>query len=358
MRILDRYIIRRMLGTFVFILALLIVISMVIDFSEKVDNFLEGERATPEVILRYYLNFIPYIGALLGPFFVLVTVIFFTSKMASQSEIVAMTSGGVSFYRLLVPYLIGASILGAGLFYANHYLVPRANHQRLTYEDIFMRHGWTPTPLDVHRRLDENTYLYVAKYRPKDSVATQVTLEHFDGRTLTRKLFGQTMTYSDSTGLWRIHNYRIRRFGETGETIEEGARIDTALAILPDDFGKRVSVKEELTTPQLIDRIEAMKAAGAPYVEFYELERHRRTASAFSVLILTVIGFSIASRKMRGGMGIHIVAALLITALFVLIEKFSTTWTTNADLPAFWGIWIPNIVFMGVAALLVRTAQK
>ncbi len=337
---------------------LLIMIAVVIDISEKVDNFIRSEATLRMIITDYYFNFIPHIGALLGPLFVLVAVVFFTSQLASRSEIIAMTSGGISFYRLLFPYFIGASILGGILFYSNHYLVPESNKGRLAFEYEYLTTWKNQWIVNIHRRLEDGSFIYLRKYNKESSTGYNLSLEGVANNQLIYKLNSDRAIWNDSLSQWTIQNYTIRTFEDGVESISKGAKKDTILSFSPDEIGVRNPSRDELTTPELKIFIQDLINAGQSNIEYYTLELHRRSASVFSLLILTVIGFSLASRKVRGGLGIHIVSAIILAGLFELTAKFSTTYTTNAGLDAFWGIWIPNIIFTFIALIFVRIAQK
>ena len=339
-------------------LGLLVLIAVVIDFSEKVDNFLKSDASFFDILTLYYLNFIPHISALLGPFFVLVAVVFFTSNLASKSEIIAMTSGGVSFYRLMVPYIAGAVIIGGILFMSNHYLVPNANKIRLDFEVnqlISWKNKWRT---NIHRQIDENTIIYMYNYSYEDSTGHKFSLEHFEGNELTYKLMSNKVIWNNTLEVWNVRNYIIRNYNGDNISFERGNSMDTTFNVTPLDFEKKISSKEEMTTPELKNHIAELKATAQDGIEFFELEKYRRTSSVFALLILTIIGYALASRKIRGGLGVHIVAAIVIAALFELTMKFSTTFTTNAGLHPFLGVWIPNFVFGAVAIVLVRFAQK
>lgn len=359
MKKLDLYIVRKFLGTFFFILMLLVIIAVVIDFSEKIDNFIRSEASAKRIITEYYFTFIPHIAALLGPFFVLVAVVFFTSQLASRSEIVAATSGGVSFYRLMFPYFVGASILGGILYMSNHYWVPNANKTRLYFEENFLKSWKLTWAKGIHRQSDDNTLIYISSYSFNDYTAHRFSIEHFEGNKITYKIRANKAIWNEETNSWSIQNYFVREFLPDGsEKFSRGTVLDTTVNVNPKDFEKRVSVKEEMTTPELISFIEDQQKAGQDFIEFYELEKHRRSSSVFSLLILTIIGYSLASRKVRGGLGLHLVTAIIIAGLFELSMKFSTTLTTNAGMHPFLGVWIPNFIFSAVAIVLVKFAQK
>lgn len=356
---LDLYIIKKLLGTFFFILMLLVLIAVVIDLSEKTDNFIKSEATVSMIMTEYYFNFIPHIAALLGPFFVLVAVVFFTSSLAAKSEIIAMTSGGVSFYRLLIPYIIGASILAGILFYANHYAVPNANKGRLAFEYDYLT-SWKQSWFnDIHRRIDENSFIYLKNFNFATNKGSRVSIERIENNTLESKLYAEQAAWNDSLKFWTFTTYEQFTFlGKDSILLVKGNSLDTIIDFSPEDIDFKISTKDAMTTPELKQFIKDLINAGQENVEYYYLELYRRTASIFSLIILTVIGYSLASRKVRGGLGIHIVTAIILAGLYELTAKFSTTYTTNSDLDAFWGIWIPNIIFMFIALLFIRLAQK
>lgn len=355
---LDLYIIKKLLGTFFFILMLLVMIAVVIDLSEKTDNFIKSEATIGMIITDYYFNFIPHIAALLGPFFVLVAVVFFTSNLASKSEIIAMTSGGVSFYRLLVPYVIGASILSSLLFYANHYAVPNANKGRLAFEYDYLT-SWKQSWFnDIHRKIDDNTFIYLKNYNFTTNSGNRASIESVENNQLKSKLYAEQIVWNDSLQHWTFKTYEIHTFNDSTTTISKGKSIDTIINFKPEDINFKISTKDAMTTPELKQFIKDLISAGQENVEYYYLELHRRTASIFSLIILTIIGYSLASRKVRGGLGIHIVSAIVLAGLYELTAKFTTTYTTNSGLDAFWGIWIPNFIFMFLALVFIRLAQK
>lgn len=358
MKKLDLYIIKKFLGTFFFILLLLVVISVVIDVTEKIDAFLRSDVSVFKIITVYYATFIPHIATLLGAYFVLVAVVFFTSTLASRSEIVAMISGGVNFYRLMVPYLLSASVLAVLMFMLNNYWIPDLNKIRIKFETEELSNWRSKYELSVHRKIDNNTFIYLSNFHLIDSIGNRASIEHYENGVLKRKVLADKMIWKPETKEWTLRKYLIRDFHEEGEIMIRGEELDTVLNINPGDFEQRLSYKDQMTTKELNEYIKVLKDAGINNFAYYELEKYRRTSSVFSIFILTIIGFSLASRKMRGGMGVHLVAAIIVGALFEVTMKFSTTFSTNADLSPVLGVWIPNILFSVVAVVLVIRAQK
>lgn len=349
----------KFLGTFFFSILLFTLVAIIIDLTEKIDNFFDKVIPFNEIVFSYYLNFIPYIDALLAPLFIFISVIFFTSKMASNSEIVAILSSGVSFYRLLVPYLASALLLGVLLLITNHFLVPEANKGRLSFEHTYIStHRQNRTEMNVHMQIKKDVYLYVENYKPRDSVGYKFTYERIRDGKLVYKLRADKITWSSKDSLWKFRNYFIRKIDQMDEEISYGKHLDTLMGFMPKDFDERAFLMGEMNTFELKENIEELKQKGAEGVEFFEIEFHRRTADAFTALILTLIGFALASRKMRGGLGLHIVLGFAISALYILFSRFSTTFSTNGDLDPFLGVWIPNIIFGILALILLRRAPK
>lgn len=311
-----------------------------------------------EIITIYFATFIPHIATLLGPYFILVAVVFFTSTLAYRTEIVAMISGGINFYRLFVPYFVSASILAILMFFLNNYWIPDLNKTRIKFENEELATWKKKYQTSIHRKINDNTFIYLSNYHLLDSVGNRVSIETYENGKLKKKVLADKMAWNPETKNWKLKKYLIREFYEDGEKMYRGEEIDTIFEIGPNDFGEEIYFKDQMTTPELKSYIKKLKEAGIEGIDYFELEKHRRVSSVFSIFILTLIGFSLASRKRRGGMGVHLVGAIIIGALFEVAMKFSTTFTTNADLSPFMGVWIPNFIFIGVALVLVRLAQK
>ncbi len=358
MKKIDRYILTKFLGTFVFIMMLLLGITIVIDLSEKIDNFVEHNATFVSVVVDYQIYFIPYISSLIGPFFVLVAVIFFTSQLADRSEIIAILNSGTSFYRMLYPYFLGASILAFVFFLGNNYFIPYANMKRIAFERQFVSKPYEGLRYSFHRAVTPGTIVYMENYKPMDGSAYNFSIDRFEKGKLVYKLMAERIDWIKEKKTWKLTNFYIRKFGANKQTIVKAAEADSAFSFTPDDFSFTAHNKEEMTTPELVEYIKEMYATGQPDIEFYEVERYRRTSSAFSIYILTLIGVSVASRKMRGGLGWHLVLGIALSAIYEIIMKFSITFATNASLPALVAVWIPNFLFAAMAIYLVRKAPK
>jgi lipopolysaccharide export system permease protein len=358
MKKLDWYILINFLSTFVFIMMLLLGITIVIDLSEKIDSFMENQVTFQIATLDYFVFFVPYITSLIGPFFVLVAVIFFTSQLADRSEIIAILNSGTSFYRMLYPYFIGATILALAFYVGNHYFVPYSNNKRIEFEQRYVSKLPEGLRYNFHRTIAPGRIVYFENYRPFDGSGYKFSIDQFKDGTLVYKLRSEKIDWNKKIGKWRITNYYIRELKDDRDIIIKGEIMDTAFSFKPEDFSFTEHNKDAMTTPQLVEYIEYMQKGGQPNFEYYQVERYRRTASAFSIYIMTLIGVSVASRRVRGGLGWHIVLGIGLSALYEVIMKFSVTFSTNSTLHPFIGVWIPNLIYTGLAIYLLRKAPK
>lgn len=360
MKKLDAYIIQKFLGTFFYAILLFAAISVVMDVSEHINDFLEKEAPLKLIITEYYFNFVPFILSLLFPLFVFIAVIFFTSQMAHRSEIVAMLAGGINFYRILmVPYFISATLLVIIQLFGNHYIVPNSNKNRLIFEAEYIRNKKTINERNVHMQIGKNNYVSFESYTSRDTSGRQFTLEQYDDKNnLLYKLSAERIKWNNALKKWHIDNYYVRTIDSLKENIQTGFNLDTTINLNPKDFEEQVKYKETMTTPQLNLFIEKEIKRGASFIEYYYVEKYRRTAIPFATYILTAIGLAIASRKTRGGMGLHILLGVAISSIYIILLQFSMTFATNGNLSPLISVWIPNIIFTFVAIYLLYNAQK
>lgn len=356
MKKLDWYIIKKFIGTFFFAILILAVIACVIDYSEKVDDFV-AKKAPGWEILNYFKNFIPHISALLFPLFIFIATIFFTSKLAYKSEIIAMLAGGISFQRFLRPYFIGGGFLCLLSLLANHWIVPNANKQRLAFEDKYI-HNARVVSGNVHMRLSKNLFIYVQSYDFVTNSGFRFTAEYIDGILLKQKIFADRISYDSVKKIWHLTNVVIRNNDSTHESLQFVDNIDMKYNFTPKDLLEDEDVKESLTTPELNRYIVQEQIRGRETLNFFFVERDRRTAQPFAGFILTIIGACIASRKVRGGSGFHLAVGIAISAVYILMLQFATTFSTKAGLNSIIAVWIPNVVFAAVAYYLYRRQIK
>ena len=358
---LDRYIIGKFLATFFFTCLVFTILAFVIDFAEKVEEFIDEPVTVAQVAFEYYLPFFGYINAILWPMFTLIAVVFFTTRMAGNNEIISMLNAGVSFNRLLRPYLIAAGIIGGLHLLMNHLLVPYGNISRLDFEHAYVwKESDKGKKQNVHMFLDEHTKIYVRYYSKRDTSARDMRIETFDGNRLVSLVKAGRAIWLGPPNRWRLQSYEIRTFDGMDETIRLGknSHIDTTLRLYPDDFVRYDNTKEMIPTPRLASFIAQEKQRGIGNTRVFEIEQHRRTADTFTIFILTLIGISVAARKTRGGLGINLVIGIIIGLLFVFLSRFSITFAQSDALPILLGVWLPNILFGSIAAFLVSRAQK
>ena len=351
---LDRYIIGKFLSTFFFAIMILAVISCVIDYSEKVDNFVSKKVPTHE-ILMYYADFVPHITALLFPLFLFISTIFFTSKLAYKSEIIAMLAAGVSFPRFVRPYIVGGGAMCLLSLLANHYLIPIANKNRVHFEDTYINeNNYISAGDNIHLGISKNTYIYMQTFNNNSRQGSHFTLEKFEGTLLKEKLTADWIVYDTAKKIWHLNNVIIRTNDTASETLRHIASMDEKYPFVPADMVKNEAIKEGLTTPQLNKYIASEELKGRENLNAFFVEKERRSAQPFAALILTIIGVCIASKKIRGGSGFHLALGIVISAVYIMFLQTGTTFATKSNLSPFLSVWIPNIVFAGVAWGLYR----
>lgn len=358
MGILDRYIIKKFLGTFFFSIALIISVAVVFDITEKLDDFIERDAPINAIIFDYYLNFIPYFANLFSFLFVFISVIFFTSKMASNTEIISILASGVSFKRFLLPYFISASVLAILSFYLNNFLIPDSNKARLDFEEQYIRNQFKNDDKNIHIQLDESSYAYLESYNNWANIGYKFSLETIKDGEVTYKLISDYMQWDSTQSQWIVYNYYERYINGTKERLIQGRSKDTTLNISPEDFNKRDNSVGTLDYYALNEAIAREKFRGSQKAVYYELEKYGRLASPFATFVLTLIGVSIASRKVRGGIGVHIGVGLAISFTYILFMQVSETFATNGNFNPMLAVWIPNITFGILAIYLLAKAPK
>ncbi len=358
--ILDVYIIKKFLGTYVFALSLLMFIVVIFDLTEKLDNFIERDAPISSVVFDYYFNFIPYFLLLFSPLFTFITVIFFTSKMAGHTEIIAMFSNGLSYNRFLLPYFVSTFIIAVFVFALSNFVIPHANMRRHAFEEIYVQ----PSPVsynkrNIHIQVQPNVYVYMESYSTSGKVGHKFSMEEFtEEGQLKSKLISDYVRWDTSTNKWRIRNYYIRTFDGDKELIEEGQFIDTALNISPEDFSMRENIVEEMNISELNRFIAKQKIKGSDNITPFLIEKYRRLAIPFSTFILTLIGVSLSSKKVRGGIGTHIGAGIGLSFAYILFMQFSSQFAIGGSINTMLAVWLPNIVFAIIAGYLYYLAPK
>ena len=360
-KVLDVYLIKKYFSTFFFSLLICTLISVAIDFSDKIKSFIEKPCTAMEIAFDYYPGFILYMAGLLLPLYTLIAVVFFTSRLAFNSEILSILNAGVSFQRLLRPYLIVGSVIALLHGALNHYIIPQFNKSRLKFERTYV---WTQgqdkgKTSNVHFLVSPDTKVFIRGYNKASKTASGLRLEKFEGNRIISILEADNAAWKAEPNLWQINNYSVRTFDGLRERyVKHATPLDTAINLSPQDFIWYNNQNEEMTTAELRDAMARDRSRGLSNSKKYAVEIFRRTADAFTNIILTVIGLAVAGRKVRGGMGLHLAVGIGIGAGFILLSKFAVSFATSGSVPIILGMWIPNIVFMVVAIWLAGKAQK
>ena len=358
MKKIDLYIIKRFLSTFFLTIGLILIVVIIFDISEKIDDFLESEVGLNKIIFKYYLNFIPYFINLFSPLFIFISVTFFTSRMANDTEIIAILTSGISFNRLLKPFLICALFLGCISFIFGNFIIPPANKVRIEFENHYLRKKAKSRKANIHLQIQKDKYIYLENYNTFTNIGYNFTLEEFKNHQLQSKLKASYIKYDTIKNSWNINNYEIRNFTKDGEDITTGTKKDTIINLHPRDFNIKKNIVEGMNFFELNQFIKEESLKGTEQIVFHKIEKHKRMAFPFSTVILTLIAVAIASRKIKGGIGIHLGLGILIAFTYILFMQISTTFATNSNLPAMLAVWIPNILYGIVCIYLIKKAVK
>ena len=358
MKILDKYIIRKFLGTFFFSLALIIAVAIIFDISEKLDDFIERKAPFKAIVFDYYFNFIPYFANLFAYLFVFISVIFFTARMAANLEIVAILNSGVSFRRLLLPYFIAAGLIASLSFYFNGWVIPHSNKIKLDFENIYIKNPVEFKDRNLHRQINPGVFLYMESYNISNNTGYRFSLEKIENGKRTWFLNSDRISWDSISGKWKIENYYIRTINGFHEHLESGIRKDTTLNIKPSDFKRRLNIIEAMDNPTLNSFIREEQLQGSSNVTSFIVEKYRRIAVPFSTFILMLIGVSLSSRKVRGGIGAQLGLGITLSFAYILFMQISNTFAINGSVAPFVAVWIPNIIFSFVAIFMIKVAPK
>ncbi|HEX2533766.1 MAG TPA: LptF/LptG family permease [Chitinophagaceae bacterium] len=361
---LDWYILKKFFSTFFFCMLMFTAIAVAVDSSEKTDDFVKTGLSTTQIITQYYTGFVPWIWGLLYPLFVFIAVIFFTSKMALRSEVIAILASGITFRRWLQPYLIGGIAFAAGLWFANRYGIPKANEIRSTFSARYLDNsisssGRMPMCTNCfYLRVDTNTYIGIKYYDTMSRSSNTFFLERLRNNKVYYNLRAEVIQWDTAKNNWKLTNAMERKIDSMGETVRMIPTMNINLNLRPLDLRKDEYLKDKLTTPELVEYIRLEELRGTEGLNTLKVERHRRSATPFTVLLLTLIGAIVAGRKTRGGSGLHLAIGIGIAALFIISDRFSTVFSVKGNLPPVLAAWIPNLVFLVVAFYLYRKAPK
>lgn len=356
---LDVYIIKKFLGTYVFAIALIISIAVVFDFNERMDKFFQNNAPWEAIVFDYYLNFIPYFANLFSPLFVFISVIFFTSKLAENSEIIAMFSTGMSFHRLMRPYMISAAVISVATFILGSYIIPQGSATRLEFENKYYKPQTTISARNIQLEVDSGVIAYMSNYYDNSKSARNFSLDKFVDKKLVSHLTAKSATYDTANAYhWILRDYMIREMSGLKENIITGDRLDTIVKMEPSDFLIQRNQQEMLTSSQLKEYIDKQKRRGFGNIKEFEIEYHRRIASSFASFILTTIGLCVSSRKAKGGMGLNLGIGLALSFSFIMFQTISSTFAVNGSMPPMVAVWIPNFIYALIAVYLYLKVQK
>lgn len=359
---IDRYIIYKFLSTYIFLIVIIITIAVIFDFNEKIDKLTKSHVSMGKILTDYYANFVPYFANLFSPLFVFIAVIFFTSKLAGNSEIIAMKSTGMSFRRLLRPYMLSAALIALTTFLLGAYVIPKSNVAKVNFENRYIKKRTDITSVDgVQMQVDTGVVAYITHFDNTTKSGYGFSLDKFVDKKLVSHLTAQSIQYdtlSDRRFSWTLRQYNIRTLHGMREKIESGDKLDTMIIMEPKDFFYVRGQQETMTLPELKEFIGRQRLRGAAGVETFEVEYHKRFATPFAAFILTLMGVSLSCEKRKGGMGASIGAGIALSFAYILFQTVSATFAINAGWPAMFAVWLPNILFALVALVLyLRTPQ-
>lgn len=358
---LDRYIIGKFIGTYIFALLLIISIAIVIDFNENLSNFTEYNAPWRAIILDYYVNFIPYFANLFSPLFVFIAVIFFTSKMAGNSEIISILAAGVSFKRLMRPYMFSCVLISMLSYYLAAYVIPHGTVIQQNFETVYKNKKKNTSAENVQMQVDEGVIAYMQHYDNKLKRGYGFCLDKFENKKLVSHMTASEIQYdtiADSKFHWQALNWKIREMRGMKEVITSGMKVDTLIQMEPIDLVYSKGQQETFTSPELLDYISKQINRGSSNVVQYQVEYHKRIASSFASFILTIIGASLSARKRKGGMGMYLGAGLALSFAYIMLQTVSATFAINAGTPPMLAAWIPNILFAFIAYACYRRAPN
>ena len=358
---LDSYLITKFLGTYFFSIVLIISVAVVFDYNENIDKFTTNNAPWKGIIFEYYLNFIPFFSNLFSPLFVFIAVIFFTSKLAENSEIIAMMSTGMSFNRMLRPYMISSAIIAALSFYMGAYVIPQGSEARLNFENIYKKKKRPNFAENIQLQVDTGVIAFIEHFEGDAKTGYHFSLDKFVNKKLVSHLTATSISYdtlAEERYKWKIKNYTIRELKGMREYITHGIEIDSTIMMEPSDFLLTRNQQETMTITDLKEYVEKQRTRGSANVKPFEVEYHKRFATPFASFILATIGLALSARKRKGGMGLYLGIGLALSASYILFQTVSSTFALNADWPPIVAVWLPNILFTFIAFYLYKKAPR
>ncbi|MDR0971395.1 MAG: LptF/LptG family permease [Bacteroidales bacterium] len=355
---IDWYIIRQLFAIFLLAIALIILIVIVFDISEKLDDFLERKAPIKDVIFTYYLNFIPYFVNLFGHLFFFISVIFLTSKMAERTEIIAILNSGISFKRFLRPFLLLSILVAIFNMYLTNILIPQVNKVRLEFERVYYRNPQKNQFFNLHLQTDKNTQIYVKSFNTFTSTGYRFTKETFSKDGIKQKISASSIHYDSIKNVWLLTDYTIREISKEKEKLTKGYQTNMKLNLLPKDFNINTAKVETMSFTELNKFIKKEEEKGSKDVNLYLIEKYQRLLNPLAYIALTLIGVSLSSRKMRGGTGLHLALGITLAFSFIMIMKITSVFAIKSNLPPLIAVLIPIVFFTLVGLFLLHKAPK
>lgn len=358
---IDRYIIGKFLSTYFFLILIIITIAIIFDYNEKIDKFTQSGVSFTNIIFDFYFNFIPYFVNLFSPLFVFISVIFFTSKLADKSEIIAMKAAGMSYKRLLRPYIFSAILIGVMTFVLGAYIIPKGNVARVDFENTYLKKKKSSITENVQLQVAPGVVAYITQFDNETKRGFGFSLDKFENKQLKSRLTANVINYdtlAEKRYSWSVQQYTLREFKGMKEEITNGAKMDTIIQMEPSDFFYINNQQETMTLPQLQEFIDKQANRGAAGVSTFEVEYHKRFATPFAAIILTIIGVSLSSQKRKGGMGTSIGLGLALSFTYILLQSVTASFAINAGWPAMLAVWLPNILFAVIAFILYKRTPQ
>jgi lipopolysaccharide export system permease protein len=354
---LDTYIIFKFLGTYFFSILMILSIAIVFDLTEKLDKFYESHAPFSEIVLHYYLPFIPFYMNMFSPLFTFIALIFFTSKMAGNTEVIAILASGTSFARFTRPYFISAAIIALISFLLGGYIIPRGNQVMLDFSDKYIQKYKSDNAQNVQMEVQSGVILYIERFEKSNNNGYRMSLEKFKGKQLVSRLTAQSVSWV-SGHKWHINDYLQRDFNGLREKITKGISRDTTINVSPQEFFLTGDDSKQMTIYQLANHLNLQKERGIGNIQCFEDEYIKRFSRPLAAFIMTLIGVSLASRKVRGGTGLHLGVGLALSAIYIIFDTMSTTFSVGGVMSVAAAVWLPNIVFLMIGLYLYRTAPK
>ncbi len=361
LKILDRYIMRKFLGTFAFIIVLFVVIIVIFDYAENVDDFITLKAPFKEIILDYYANFAPSMINQFSGLFTFITVIWFTSKLASQTEIVAILSSGVSFRRMMRPYMLSALLITGMSLSLSLWVIPESSAAVVEFQSKYIQrkkrqaHKYDE---NIYRQIDDNVYVYIRNFSGESNRASFLAIERYEGTSLVEALDASEVRFMPETQRWAAPQYTLRKFSAEGEEYELRKSLDTLINLNAQELGKVEELIKTMKIDELNGFISQQKAKGSDMMTLFEVERQKRYSYPVAILILTLMGVSLSSQKKRGGTGVNLGVGIVLCFTYIMLAKFAEEFAKGGVLPAQISVWLPNVMFAIIAVYLYKKAPK